>query len=107
MALKTIAKVQAHVTTTTMGEIVWLLNYATNHSDVTFHYHDSDMILHVSSGASYLYENVHAADPAAILSLPTNLSKMATNSSPSSPKMESSTPLCQLIKTVMYSVAED
>ena len=56
VALNTIDTAHAHTTTTTMGDIIWLLNYAANHPDATLHYHASDMILHVDSDASYLCE---------------------------------------------------
>ena len=52
-ALNAISAAQAHATTTTMGDIVWLLNYTATHPDSTIHYHASDMILHVASDASY------------------------------------------------------
>ena len=55
-ALNAISVAQANATTTTMGDIVWLLNYAATHSDATINYHASDMILHVASDASYLCE---------------------------------------------------
>ena len=35
VALKTIDTSQAHATTTTMGDIVWLLNYVATHLDAT------------------------------------------------------------------------
>ena len=55
-ALNAISAAQANATTTTMGYIVWLLNYAATHPDATIDYHASDMILHVASDASYLCE---------------------------------------------------
>ena len=54
--LNTIATSQAHATTTTMGDIFWLLNYVVTHSDATLHYHASNMILHFSSDTFYLCE---------------------------------------------------
>ena len=56
VALNTISTEQAYTTTTTMGEIVWLLNYAATHPDFTLNYHANDMILHVASDSSYLCE---------------------------------------------------
>ena len=53
-ALNAISAAQDHATTTTKGDIIWLLNYATTHPDATIHYHASDMILHVASDAPYL-----------------------------------------------------
>ena len=55
-ALNAISTAQAHATTTTMGDIVWLLNYAATHPDATIHYNASNMILHVARDASYLCE---------------------------------------------------
>ena len=56
VALNTIATEQTHATTTTMGYIVWLLNYAATHPDSILHYHASNMILCVANDASYLCE---------------------------------------------------
>ena len=56
VALNAIATSQAHATTTTMGDIIWLLNYAATHSNATLHYHAINMILLVASNASYLFE---------------------------------------------------
>ena len=56
VALNTISTAQALATTTTMGDIVWLLNYAETHPDSTLHYCSINMILHVTSYASYLCE---------------------------------------------------
>ena len=55
-ALNTISAAQANTTTTTMGDIVWLLNYAETHPVATIHYHAINIILHVASDASYLCE---------------------------------------------------
>ena len=55
-SLNATSKGQANATNTTMGDIVWPLNYAVTHPDATTNYHSSDMILHVASDASYLCE---------------------------------------------------
>ena len=55
-ALNAISASQANATRTTMGDIVWILNYAVTHPDATINYHASDMILHVASDASYICE---------------------------------------------------
>ena len=55
-ALNAISAAQANATTTNMGDIVWLLNYAATHPDATINYHARDMILHVAIDASYLCE---------------------------------------------------
>ena len=56
VALNDIATAQARATTTTMGDIVWLFNYAARQPDATFHYHANIMILHVHRDSSYLCE---------------------------------------------------
>ena len=53
-ALNAISAAQAHKTKTTMGDIVWLLNYAATHPNATIQYHASNIILHVASDASHL-----------------------------------------------------
>ena len=55
-SLNAISAAQAHATTTTMGDIVWLLNYVATHPSTTINYHASDTTLHVASDASYLCE---------------------------------------------------
>ena len=55
-ALNAISAAQINAITTTMGDIVWLLNYAATHPYATIHYHASNVILHVASYASYLYK---------------------------------------------------
>ena len=56
VSLNNIATSQAHVNTTTMGYIVWLLNHAETHLDATLPYHASEIILHIASNVSYLCE---------------------------------------------------
>ena len=56
VALNSIATAQAHSTTTTMGGIVWLLNYVATYYDATIHYHASNMILHVVIDSFYICE---------------------------------------------------
>ena len=56
VALNSIATSQAQKTTTTKGDIVWLLNYTVAHPDATLYYHASDIILHVASDVPYLCE---------------------------------------------------
>ena len=56
VSLNAITTAQAHATTTTMGDIVWLLNYVVTHLNATLHYHSSNMVLHVVSDASYICE---------------------------------------------------
>ena len=36
VALKTITTAQSHTTTTTVSDIIWLLNYAAKHPDATY-----------------------------------------------------------------------
>ena len=89
VSLNDIATAQAHATTTTMGDIIWLLNYAATHPDATLYYHAINMIIHVVSDASYLCEECAVNKPP---TLPTNNGAIHT--------------MCQLIKTVVSSAAE-
>ena len=102
VALNTIYTAQAHATTTTMGDTVWLLNYVATQSNATLHYRASDMILHFTRDASYVCkERAHIqADGHSPLAeqlikygnrppnLPTNNGDIHT--------------MCQLIKTVIF-----
>ena len=54
--LNIIATAQAHATTTIMGDIFLILNYEETHPDAKLHYHSRDIIRHVFSDVSYLYE---------------------------------------------------
>ena len=56
-ALGTIGSQQAKSTQATMEAVTQLLNYAATHPEATVRYTASDMILHVSSDASYLSES--------------------------------------------------
>ena len=53
-SINAISASQANTTTTTMGDIVWLLNYTATPPNATIHYHSNEMILPVASDASYL-----------------------------------------------------
>jgi hypothetical protein len=54
VALGNLSSDQTRATSKTWDGIVWLLNYAHTHPDVTIRYAASDMWLHVHSDASYL-----------------------------------------------------
>jgi hypothetical protein len=54
VAISTLASQQSHGTQATMNALVQLLNYAATHPDASIKYYASDMILHISSDASYL-----------------------------------------------------
>jgi hypothetical protein len=41
----------------TAGKVIKLLNYCNTHPETKIRYHESDMILHIHSDASYLSEN--------------------------------------------------
>ena len=58
VALKPISTAQANTTTTTVEDIVWILNYAVTHPEATINYQASNMILHVARDASYLCEEI-------------------------------------------------
>ena len=55
-ALVSIAVQQAKGTEKTYANTLWLLNYAATHPNATIRYTASDMVLHIHSDASYLYE---------------------------------------------------
>ena len=106
VALNTIAKEQEHTTTTTMGDIVWLLKYAATHPTTTLNYHDSNMILHVASNTSYLYEEQARSRDGRHFFLADKLVKNG-NKPPTFPTRNISIyTLCQLIKMVMSSAVE-
>ena len=56
VALGTLAAAQTSATTTTLRAAHQLLDYTATHPNATVHYKASDMILHVHSDASYLFE---------------------------------------------------
>jgi hypothetical protein len=56
VALSTLASAQAHGTASTADAMHQLLDYCATHPDADVHFHSSDMVLQVSSDASYLSE---------------------------------------------------
>jgi hypothetical protein len=58
-AISSLASVQSKGTEATMDAAIHLLNYCATHPDAVIGYTASDMILHISSDASYL--SVHGA----------------------------------------------
>ena len=101
VVLNTISAAQANATTTTMGEIVWLLNYAATHPDATIHYYASNMILHVSSDASYLCEERARSQSGGNFFLANRLVENG-DKSPTLPTNNGAIhTLCQIIKTIM------
>jgi hypothetical protein len=56
VALSTLASAQTKGTQATTEAMVQLLNYCATHPDAEIQYHASDMILHFSRNASYLFE---------------------------------------------------
>jgi hypothetical protein len=56
VALSTFASAQTKGTEATEEAMVQLLNYCATHTDAKIRYHASDMILHISSDISYLFE---------------------------------------------------
>ena len=104
-ALNTISAAHANATTTTMGDIVWILNYAATHPDATIHYHVSDMILHVTSDAYYLCEEQARSRAGGHFFLANRLVKNG-DKTPALPTNNSAVhTLCQIIKTIMSSAA--
>jgi hypothetical protein len=56
VALRTLAYAQAHGTAATADAMHQLLDYCATHPDAEVRFHSSDMLLQVSSNASYLLE---------------------------------------------------
>ena len=54
VALGSLASAQSKATDATMDALIHLLNYCATHPNATIRYKASDMILHISSDASYL-----------------------------------------------------
>ena len=106
LALNAIATAQAHATTTTMEDIVWLLNYAATHPDDTLHYHASNMILHVTINASYLCEERACNRVGGLFLLPEQLVNNFNKPPTLTTRNSAIHTLCHIIKTVMSSVAE-
>ena len=106
VSLNTISTAQALATTTTMGDIVWLLNYGEKHPDDTLHYHARNMILYAARDVSHLCEKrarsqsgVHSSLADQIVENGDKLTILPTNNG-------SIHTLCQLINNVMFSVVE-
>ena len=105
-ALNDISAAQDHATTTTMGDIVCLLNYAATHPDVTIHYHTRDMILHVASDASYICEERAHSHAGGHFFLADRLVENGDKLPTLPTKNCAIHTLCQIIKTVMSSTAD-
>ena len=106
VSLNTISTAQAHATTTTMGGIVWLLNYAATHPNATLHYHSRNMILHVASDASYSCEERACSRSGGHFFLSNRLVNNGNNP-PTLPTNNGAVhTMFQIIKTVMSSTAE-
>ena len=105
-ALNAISAAQANATTTTMGDIILLLNYAATHPDATINYHASTMILHVTSDASYICEEQARSQAGGHFFLANRLVENG-NEPPILPTNNGTIhTLCQIIKTVLSSEAE-
>ena len=101
VSLNTISTAEAHTTTTTMGDIVWLLNYAATHPNATLYYHAINMILRVARNASYLCEERARSPAGGYLSLADQLVENG-DKTPTPPTNNGAIhTLCQLIKTAM------
>ena len=106
VALNTITTAQDHSHTTTMGEIIWLLNYAETHPDATLPYHASDIIPHVASNASHLCEERACSRSGGHFFLANQLVKDGDKPPTLTTNNIYIHTLCQSFKTVMYSAAE-
>ena len=105
-ALNAISAAQAHTTTTTMGDIIWLLNYAATHPDATIHYHYSDMILYVASDASYLCKERTCSRAGGHFFLADRLVENDEKPPTLLKNNDAIHTLCQIIKTVISPEAE-
>ena len=106
VAMNIIATAQDHATTTTMVGIIWLLNYAAIHPDVTLHYSSSDMILHVTIYASYLCEELACIQYGCHVSLAGQFIKNGEELPTLPTKNIDIHTLCQITNTVMSSAVE-
>ena len=105
-ALNAISAAQANATTTTLGDIVWILNYVATHPDATLHYHARNMILHVASDASYICEERERSQSGGHFPLANRLVKNG-DKPPTLPTNNGAIhTMCQIIKTVMSLSAE-
>jgi hypothetical protein len=57
MPINVLASEQSKATEITADKVIKLLNYCDTHPETKIRYHESDMILHIHSDASYLSEN--------------------------------------------------
>ena len=105
-SLTATAMAQAHTTITTMGDIVWLLNYAKTHFDATLHYHSSNMILHVASNASYLYKECARSQAGGHFFLANQLVDNGDKPTTLTTNNVAIHTQCHIIKTVMSSATE-
>ena len=105
-ALNAISVLQANATTTTMGDIVWILNYAATHPNATINYLARNMILHVASDDSYLCEERACSRAGGHFSLANRLVKNGDKPTTLFTNNGAIQTLCQIIKTVMSSAAE-
>ena len=101
--LNAISVAQANANTTTMGDIVWLLNYTSTHPDGTIYYHTINMILHVASGASYLCKERARSRSGGHFFLADRLVKNGDKPPTLPTKNGAIHTLCQIIKTVVSS----
>jgi hypothetical protein len=56
MPINVLASEQSNATKITADKVIKLLNYCNTHPETKIRYHESDMILHIHSDASYLSE---------------------------------------------------
>ena len=105
-ALNAISVLQANATTTTMGDIVWILNYAATHPNATINYLARNMILHVASDDSYLCEERACSRAGGHFSLANQLVENGDKPPTLLTKNGAIHTLCHIIKTVMSSTSE-
>ena len=106
VAFNAITTSQSHTITTTIQDIVWLLNYASTHPDATLHYHASNMILHVDRDVSYLCKECTCSWYGGFFLLANQL----VNNGDKPPTLPTNNDaihtLCQIIQNVVSSLVE-
>ena len=105
-ALGTLAAAQSHGTEATAKALTKLLNYCATHRDATIRYHASDMVLWISSDASYLSESKARSRVGGhffLSALPPDPSKPPTTLAPNNGAIHT---VSSILKNVMSSATE-
>jgi hypothetical protein len=109
VAISTLASQQAHTTNATMIALNQLLNYAATNPEATILYSASDMVLHVSSDASYLTApkaRSRAVGYHYLSSRPIDPDPPPLPTDPDPPNNGAIHVLCHIMREVLFSAAE-